>query len=471
VTAPSASPGDPASLYPPRIVPPARPLGLARFLATFVRNPLRVLPEAVYREPLVQYQGRRILITWVTDPELVKVVLLEKRDSFTKTPVEKRVLGRLLGNGILTSDGPEWRWQRLTAAPLFRPAEVAALVPAMTAAAEGVLDAWRQAAPGTVHRVDLDMTRATFRVITDTMLPGGGILTREVFERANANYLRTISWPIAYALLRLPEWIPYPGRGAMRQAEQRMRLAVHDLVRSRRAEPRQGVDLLAQLMRARNPDTDQPMSDTQLVDNLLTFLLAGHETTARALAWSLYLLARAPEWAQRLAREIDEVAGTAPIDAAHLNRLVLVTRFVKEAMRLYPPAPVLTRIAQDAVELGGVRLGPGSLIVMPVYAIHRHRRLWADPDRFDPDRFLPEREATHSRYQYMPFGAGPRVCIGGAFAMMEATAMLATLVRGARFDIMPGHVPVPVSRVTLRPGGGMPLKVWPRDVRVGNHAA
>ena len=132
-------------------------------------------------------------------------------------------------------------------------------------------------------------------------------------------------------------------------------------------------------------------------------------------------------------------------------------------MRLYPPAPVLTRIAKEPMEIGGKHLETGSLIVMPIFAIHRHRRLWQDPDRFDPERFAPEREAQHSRYQFMPFGAGPRICVGASFALIEAIAMLATLVRAAHFEVPAGHDPVPISRVTLRPRGGMPLKVWLRD--------
>jgi len=242
-----------------------------------------------------------------------------------------------------------------------------------------------------------------------------------------------------------------------------MREAVADLVRARRTAPSQRDDLLARLLGAKDPETGRPMSDGQLVDNLLTFLLAGHETTAKALTWALYLVARSPHWEARMLEEIGGVAGNGPITAEHISRLVVVGQVLKEAMRLYPPAPVLTRIANEPTELGGKQLDAGSLIVMPIFAIHRHRRLWQDPDRFEPERFAPEREQTYSRYQFMPFGAGPRICIGASFAMIEATAMLATFVRAARFEVPAGHNPVPISRVTLRPSGGMPLKVWLRE--------
>ena len=165
-------------------------------------------------------------------------------------------------------------------------------------------------------------------------------------------------------------------------------------------------------------------------------------------------------------KEIDEsqveaVAGHAAITAEHLGRLPVTTRVLKEAMRLYPPAPVMTRVARDDVELGGYRLRANTLVVLPIFAIHRHRKLWTDPDRFDPDRFLPEHESEHLRTQFMPFGFGPRTCIGMSFAMLEATAVLGTLVRGARFDWDGRHLPEPVSRVTLQPKGGMPLAVTP----------
>ncbi len=249
----------------------------------------------------------------------------------------------------------------------------------------------------------------------------------------------------------------------MRRAERRMRDAVGDLVRARRAAPSQRDDLFARLLGAKDPETGRPMSDEQLVDNLLTFLLAGHETTAKALTWALYLVARAPAWEARMVEEIEHVAGGGPITAEHISRLTIVTQVLKEAMRLYPPAPVLTRIAKEPMEIGGKHVDAGSLIVMPIFAIHRHRRLWQDPDRFDPDRFAPEREQHYSRYQFMPFGAGPRICVGASFALIEAVAMLATFVRAAHFEVPAGHDPVPISRVTLRPRGGMPLKVWLRD--------
>ena len=451
------------ALYPPTVQPPPRPLPLHRFLATFVRNPLASYPRAVYEEPILVHDNGRYVMAWVTAPELVEKVLLQASVQFPKTPVEKRVFHHTLGDGILTSEGTSWRWQRRTAAPLFRPADLAALVPDMTRAADDQLARWRQLSPGATTAVDRDMTATTFQVISATMFAGSADAEAAATMEAADGALATISWDIAAAVMRVPQWMWYPGKFRRRSAARRLRAAVSTILARRRADGLEGQDLLARLARAQDPETGAPMSEKQLVDNLLTFLAAGHETTAKALTWTLYLIARAPQWQVRIRDEVEAVAGSAAIAAEHIDRLPVTRAVLKEAMRLYPPAPVLTRLAAEDVDLGGKRIAAGTLIIVPIFAIHRHRKLWEDPDRFDPERFSPEREARYARTQFMPFGFGQRTCIGSVFAMMEAIAILATLVRGARFEWDGVHAPEPVSRVTLRPKGGMPLKVWMRD--------
>jgi cytochrome P450 len=231
------------------------------------------------------------------------------------------------------------------------------------------------------------------------------------------------------------------------------------LLAQRRASPKPMDDLLQRLANARNPETGAQMSDELLIDNLLTFFMAGHETTAKALTWTLYLLARAPQWETRILEEVRLVAGDGPIAPDHIDKLAITTQVLKESMRLYPPAPVMARQSTIDTELGGVPIKAGTQIIIPIYAIQRHRRYWSDPDRFEPERFAPENEAKIPRYRYMPFGAGPRICIGMAFAMIEGVAILATLVRAASFATTLSREPEPVSRVTLRPSGGMPLAV------------
>ncbi len=452
-------------LYPPTVEPAPQPLPLRRFLLRFVRNPLSSLPRAVYEDGIVVHDNGRGGVAWVTDPALIEQVLLSRAEQFPKTPLEKQVFENTLGDGILTSQGPSWRWQRRTAAPLFRPADLANLVPAMSAAAEQQLQRWRNAPAGSIQAVDRDMTETTFRVISATMFAGGADAEAAAILKASDKALSTISWDIAAAMLRFPQWVWYPGKFGRRRAGRALRDAVATILTRRRTAGIKGDDLLARLATARDPDTGAPMSDKQLVDNLVTFLAAGHETTAKALTWTLYLIARAPEWQQRIRREVRDVAGEAPIGAAHIDRLVVTRAVLEEAMRLYPPAPVMTRQTAATTELGGKSVPGGALIMIPIYALHRHTKLWDDPDRFDPERFMPERKAKYARTQYMPFGFGARTCIGASFAMMEAVAILATLVRRADFEWDGRHAPEPLSRVTLRPKGGMPLRVWPIEER------
>jgi len=454
---------EPQALYPPSVEAPPRPLPLRRFLLTFVRNPLSSLPRPVYEEPIVVHDNGHNVIAWVTDPALVEQVLLHGNAQFPKTQLEKRVFAHTLGEGILTSEGASWRWQRRTAAPLFRPADLSGLVPIMTKAAEDQVARWRTSDPGAVQAIDRAMTETTFHVISATMFAGSADAEAAAILKSADTALATISWDIAAAMLRLPTWMWYPGKFKRRRSARTLRAAVATILARRRAAGLEGDDLLARLARARDPETGEPMSEKQLIDNLVTFLAAGHETTAKALTWTLYLLARAPEWQERILAEIDAVVGREPVSAEHLERLPVTRAVLKEAMRLYPPAPIMTRLAAQDMTLGPATIKAGTLIVIPIFAVHRHRKLWEDPDRFDPARFTPEREAKYARTQFMPFGFGPRTCIGGTFAMMEGGAILATLVRRARFEWDGVHAPEPISRVTLRPKGGMPLKVWLRE--------
>ncbi|MEO8718107.1 MAG: cytochrome P450 [Burkholderiales bacterium] len=442
------------SLVPPRIEPPARPLNRLSFIARFVRNPLAVVPQAAYEEDIVFLPGAPI--AWVTGPAMVKTILLEEREKFLKL-AQIRLLEPLLGKGILTSEGAHWKWQRQAAAPMFRLQELTGFVPGFVRAARALLAQWR-AQPAAERAIDRDMTQVTFDVISATLLPSADARMPGAVEAATGRFQRSGAWGQLYAVANLPKWLPQPGRAGAAAAVRALREAALAAVRERRGTAAPKDDLLTRLMRAHDPESGQQMNDEQLVDNLLTFYLAGHETTANALTWTLYLIARSPEWAQALEAEIARVAGGADITAAHLEQLVLTTQVIKEAMRLYPPVPIMTRQAVVDAQLEGHAIKAGTSLVMPIYAIHRHARRWGQPDAFDPARFAPGREEKIARYQYLPFGAGPRICIGMAFAMLEATAILATLLQHARFAAT-AHEPVPVARVTLIPKGGMPLQV------------
>jgi cytochrome P450 len=448
-------------LYPPRVIPVDRPMGFLSFFANLLRNPLRVLPAAVYEEDIVVAERAGRAVCWITEPSLIKTVLLDKRQDFPRTHFDQRILGPLLGNGVLTADGADWKWQRQTAAPVFRHNDLLSFVPTIVYAADRLLDEWR-GAPRAIRVIDRDMTMVTLDVISRTLLPGGDAHVRPLIERSNVDYQDRLGWKMAYANIGLPTWMPHPGKLKMRHDERRLRKAVATLVAERRANPTSTDDLLQRLANARGPETGTQMSEALLIDNLLTFFIAGHETTAKALTWTLYLLARAPEWQTRILEEVRRAAGVAPIKADDIDKLLVTSQVLKESARLFPPVPIIARRSAIDIELAGKSIKAGTQIIIPIFAIQRHKRYWSDPDRFDPTRFTPENEARISRYHYMPFGAGPRICIGMAFAMIEGIAILATLVRAASFGTSLGHEPEPVSRITLRPAGGMPLTVLMR---------
>ncbi len=443
---------------PPTVTPPAKALGRLAFMARFVRNPLLVLPQAVYEQDFVRYSDGARPLVWITEPSMIRAVLLDHRETFQKL-AQIRLLSPLLGKGILTSEGADWKWQRQAAAPMFRHQELMRFVPQFVRATDAMLARWRGHSGGPAISMEEEMKRVTFDIISSTLLPSADGTVGVAVEQLAGRLQDAGAWSQLYAIANAPKWLPQPGGKSRGEATRMLRQAVAAMLREHRAAPERGDDLMGRLMAARDPDTGQSMNDEQLVDNLLTFYLAGHETTAKALTWTLYLLASAPEWTETLADEIATVCGEGPVMADHIDRLVLTRQVIQESMRLYPPVPMMSRQAVADIELGGHGLTAGTSVVMPIYAIHRHRARWNSPDTFDPARFAPGEEARIDRYQYMPFGAGPRICIGMAFAMIEATAILVTILQHARCEVATGYQPTPIARVTLVPKGGMPMLV------------
>ena len=451
-----------AVLVPPHATPADGVLPLWRFVPAFVRNPLTALPRDVYTQRFVSRTAHGRMTVWLTAPDLIEQLMLTGHAHVAKTNVERRVFEHSLGDGVLTSDGASWKWQRRTAAPLFRHADILALVPAMVACAEEQVAIWRASPPGSVQAIDHDMESTTFKIISRTIFAGAADGEGAAIQRAGGAMLDKISWEAVAGIVGLPKWVWHPGKWPVRNAAAELRSVVGTILERRRAAGATGSDITARLIQARDPETGAPMSDSQLIDNLLTFLAAGHETTAKALTWTLYLMARAPEWQARVCAEVKQVAGDATLTAAHYDKLVITRQVVKEAMRLYPPAPQISRVTTAPTRLDDLVVPVGTHIVIPIYAVQRHRKLWDAPEVFDPGRFTPEREAKMPRAQFMPFGFGPRICIGMSFAMMEAVLLLATFVRGAHFGWDGVHAPEPVSRITLHPRGGMPLSVTMR---------
>jgi cytochrome P450 len=291
------------------------------------------------------------------------------------------------------------------------------------------------------------------------MLSGGASLDADRIERAVTDYLDTTSWVIALTMLKAPRWMPYPGRGKATRAAGYLRSECLRIVSERRASGQERNDLLSLLLEAADPETGQRMSDRELADNVLTFMTAGHETTALALTWTFYLLSLHPEVEERVRAEVDAVVGAGEIASEHVKALPYTSQVIQESMRLYPPAPLVVREPIQPTSIGPLRLNPGTAVYIPIYAVHRHHRLWEAPATFDPDRFEPAQIRARHRYSYLPFGAGPRVCIGMSFALTEAVVILATILQGAQLRLRPNYVPVPKLRVTLRPALGMPMRV------------
>jgi cytochrome P450 len=334
---------------------------------------------------------------------------------------------------------------------------MAALAPRMRVAAEAALARWSEAQ--CERDVAAETSAITFDVVLDTILSGGEDFNRATLRarieaflaeqgRMKATYFFA---PDAFHADRVN---PDTAEGVQLREE------IARMVRRRRTAPARG-DLVDLLMAAADPESGRPMDDETLRDNLLGFIVAGFGTRAVALAWSLYLVSEHAPTAERLRAEVDAVTGGGPVEADHVERLVFTRAVISEAMRLYPPAHTLTRVAGRTLEVAGVTIRKGARVLIPIYALHRHRLYWRDPDVFDPGRFGASAPSI-DRHVYMPFGAGARICLGAAFATTELVVVLATLVRGARFAMREGHEVAPVTGLTLQPRGGLPMRVTSR---------
>ena len=442
-----------------QIEPPDQPLSLFPLLRTVLDNPIKVWPRAVYRDRLYRWRVLGQDTVYVMAPDLIRTVLLDDADSFEKGEIARRTLGPGLGDSILIADGSRWRWQRRAVATLFRPERIREFLPEMVAAAERTRDRWHAMPPGAEIDVAHEMMRTTFDVILRTMLPGRGNIDTELMERSVTSGLESTSWIVALALVRAPSWVPYPGIYRTRRDRKRLHSILETLILEARQTPGNGDDLLSHLMNATNPETGRSMNTIDVRNNLMTFITAGHETTALALTWTLYLLSLNPEIEERVRGEIAAVTGGGRVRPSLIDELVYTNQVIQESMRLYPPAALIARAARRDIVLDNEQIRAGSTVYVPVYAVHRHEKLWSEPDRFDPSRFEPEAAKAIDRFCYLPFGAGPRTCIGQNFAQMEAVAVLASLLRSFRLTLRPGHRPEPRLRVTLRPAGGMPMRL------------
>jgi cytochrome P450 len=412
---------------PPAIHPPAKPPGLRaslRAVRTAIDGwPAGIFAGGVYR---ARYPGSPLI---VSEPALATEILVERADEFPHGELFDRLFRPVWGRGIFVSEGAEWRWQRRAAAPAFRPAQMHALAPVMARSAAAVVAQWRAGVPVDLHQ---EMRRLTLQLLFDALLSGGADFPDKAETSRHVQaFLDRVGQ------FRLADFLPMPdrwrgstaGRGAAHAAY--LRAGIDAMIARRRSEAEPGSDLVALLMAAEDPDTGQRMDDALLRDNLLGFIAAGTDTSSFALAWALWLVAHHPEVEARLLAEIADVAGDAPISPKHVGRLRYTHQIIRETQRLYPGAVALARTAAHGCVLGGRTVRRGTLIQVATYALHRRPDLWAHPERFDPDRFADEAPRPLPG-AYHPFGAGPRTCIGAAFAMTEMIVALATLARTVR---------------------------------------
>ena len=430
-------------------------------LRAMLRNPLDSLPKEAFAAPMVRSSALGREVVHVMDPELVQAALTGAAAHLDKGESVRRPLGMALGEGLLTAEGDDWRWQRRAIAPVFRANGLERFLPTMIANAKAARDRLCALPPNGLVEINHEMMRLTFDIIVETMLSGTEGFDASEVEAEITEYLRLARWSSLAALAGAPEWVPYPGKRRSASLANALRRRVEARVAMRRATGTARDDLIDLLLHAVDPQTGRRMTNAEIGDNLLTFLTAGHETTALGLSWTLDLLGRHPDIAERVRAEIAEVTRGEPLAPTHIASLHYTRQVFQEALRLYPPAAIIPRRVNKTLELGGEVFAPGTLLLVPIYAIHRHTTLWDAPHVFDPERFHPEQAAARHRYAYMPFGAGPRTCIGAGFAMLEAVAILAVLLRDLRFTSIDPQPPAPRLDITLRPTQPLKMQVAP----------
>jgi cytochrome P450 len=449
------------SFRPPAPIAQAKPLGILRLLSVLRRNPLECWARDHFEKPIVVGGLPFVHVVLVNDPRAIRHVLLENAANYRKDAFQRRVLSAGLGDGLLSAEGEQWRIQRRTVAPLFARKTITGFVPAMLDAAAALVERWRRQDGITVD-ITAEMTRLTLDVLERTIFSDGLGRAPEEFRLAMSTYFSTIGRIDPLDVLGVPSFVPRLSQLRVRSTLRFFESAIDEIIMLRRRRlatkgDNAADDILTLLLAALDPDTGEQMTEVEVRSNILTFIAAGHETTANLLTWSLFLLSQSPEWRQRVAAEVEQELGGSM--EAQADRLVETRAVIDEAARLYPPIAAISRVAMDTDELAGVRIRRGSMVVIAPYVLHRHRSLWRDPDAFDPTRFLAEGRSRIDRYAYIPFGAGARTCIGSAFALQEATLVLASIMKNFDLQFAPGNQVYPLLRVTLRPSGGLPMTI------------
>jgi cytochrome P450 len=411
------------------------------------------------------YRAGWIHVYFFNRPDLIECVLVRNHSNLLKDRVVQNSRW-FFGNGLLTSEGEEWKRQRRLTQPAFYRGRIASYATLMTAYTEQMLSCWQDGATVDVHQ---QMMNLTLRIVVRTLF---GVETEKIDEISGT--LNTMMRHTAGVRLLLPPWarhLPIPGMGNVRRSVKQLNDTVAGIINVRRArcDPDRE-DLLSILISARDED-GSAMSANEVRDQVLTFLLTGHETTALALSWTWYLLSQNSEAENKLHRELDNVLGGKVPTLKDLPLLIYTDRVIKESMRLYPPAWSLAREVANEFEVGGYRIPPGANVVMSQWILQHDPRFFTDPMRFDPDRWGTEGCQKLPRFAYFPFGSGPRQCIGAGFAMMEAVLLLATIAMRFKLRQIGGPPVIPVPSFTLRPKYGIPMNLRRREEHAGVRSA
>jgi cytochrome P450 len=448
-------------MIPPHRVPPARDLPLPAYLRSIRDNGLLGFPKAAFEEPVTRrgLMGRSSFV--LSDPEAIRRVLVDNQANYARTVGTLRILRPILGDGLLISEGAAWRHQRRALAPAFTPRAIDGLMPHIDRAIRDGIEALSpRAAKGPLdlfaafHGLALDIAgRSMFSVGMDRHGPE--------LRAFITGYGARIGRPHVLDVL-MPPGLPVPLDWARRRFRRRWIPFLDSVIAARAAQPTDGRgDLLDLLAAARHPETGAPFSPEELRDQVSTMILAGHETTAGTLFWASYLLALFPDIQERVADEARAADLSDPTGCHADGRLPFTRAVIDETLRLYPAAFVVVRRALGPDDVAGHPVKAGDILLVSPWVLHRHRRLWDDPEAFDPSRFLPGGSAP-ARFSYLPFGAGPRICIGAQFALSEAVLALARLCAAFRFEHLGREPILPVAVVTTQPDRPGAFKLIPR---------
>lgn len=442
---------------------PFTPRETPSFLAV-TRNFLENYPPQAYRSQYwisERVWGIVPRMHYVASPELIEEVLVSRAEAFRRDDLEQNALaGPIERQSLFFSEGADWKWQRRALAPAFRHENLLALVPDFARCAERQAEEWRGLESGATVDVMEAMSRTTFAVIETAVFGASEEFDGDGFIAALRPVLGGVAWRMLAAMFHLPaDLVPYPGFLAARRGARFLRAETEKLLAARRARRDARRDILGLLLSAKDPESGRVLSDDELIANIHGLLLAGHETAAVALGWTLWLLAKDQESQRRVREEVASICGDAPIGPEQIETLAFTRQVLQESMRLFPPAAAIGRQPREDTTLGAHPVRKSEPIYVLVWCLHRNETLWDEPLGFDPDRFAPEKVKARPRCAFLPFGAGPRICIGMGFAMLEMTTILAALVRAFRFETVPGHRLELAPSFTTRPKGPLPLRV------------